>query len=377
MSHFLKVASASSATLALIAGTAMTSAYAVGETPAPAETTPAPVQVTPAPVETTPAPVETTPAPVETTPAPVETTPAPVETTPAPAETTPTAEDLIPAIGTKITLDDGVLFLTSAAPVLNEDGSNTGLATVPNSAFDGSFAVVDNADTLKIGDEVKVKLDYTNAVGVDQIKAVWDSSADATMLGTWSSSDTNVVSVDGGLVAKAAGAGTATLTFTPVFVKDGVVVEAERTFTVTVTVPGDAAETPAPAETTPAPAETTEAPAPAVEATSDPAAVVPAAAETPFVYENCAAVYAANAAPIHEGDYGWDASLDADGDKVGCEDVPNYVNDSSVDQTATYADGTQPELAETGAEAAVPFVAGLSLLALGTGAVVYSRRRTN
>ncbi|MEV0091261.1 excalibur calcium-binding domain-containing protein [Streptomyces sp. NPDC050738] len=36
-------------------------------------------------------------------------------------------------------------------------------------------------------------------------------------------------------------------------------------------------------------------------------------------YKNCDAVRAANAAPIHRGDPGYDSHLDRDGDGVGCE----------------------------------------------------------
>jgi hypothetical protein len=42
-------------------------------------------------------------------------------------------------------------------------------------------------------------------------------------------------------------------------------------------------------------------------------------ADPPGPYPDCAAVRAAGAAPLHEGDLGWNAALDGDGDGVGCE----------------------------------------------------------
>ncbi|MEB0268009.1 excalibur calcium-binding domain-containing protein, partial [Cryobacterium sp. 10I5] len=36
-------------------------------------------------------------------------------------------------------------------------------------------------------------------------------------------------------------------------------------------------------------------------------------------YENCTAVRAAGAAPIHPGDPGWQSKFDRDKDGVGCE----------------------------------------------------------
>lgn len=58
------------------------------------------------------------------------------------------------------------------------------------------------------------------------------------------------------------------------------------------------------------------APAPAAPAPA-PAAPAPAAPAT--FYQNCDAVRAAGAAPIHRGDAGYSSKLDRDGDGVGCE----------------------------------------------------------
>jgi Excalibur calcium-binding domain/Staphylococcal nuclease homologue len=57
-----------------------------------------------------------------------------------------------------------------------------------------------------------------------------------------------------------------------------------------------------------------------------PVAVVPvtaapttAAPPAAVYYQNCTAVRAAGAAPIHAGDPGWQSKFDRDGDGVGCE----------------------------------------------------------
>ena len=70
-------------------------------------------------------------------------------------------------------------------------------------------------------------------------------------------------------------------------------------------------------------------PAPAAAPAPEPAPVVapaPAAAPAPapaapsdVYYENCTAVKAAGAAPIHPGDPGWQSKFDRDKDGVGCE----------------------------------------------------------
>jgi endonuclease YncB( thermonuclease family) len=58
----------------------------------------------------------------------------------------------------------------------------------------------------------------------------------------------------------------------------------------------------APVPSTPAPTTLTTTPAPAA-----------------VYYQNCTAVRAAGAAPIHAGDPGWQTKFDRDGDGVGCE----------------------------------------------------------
>lgn len=62
------------------------------------------------------------------------------------------------------------------------------------------------------------------------------------------------------------------------------------------------------------------APEPAPEPVPAPEpAPAPAPAPAPVYYENCDAVRAAGAAPIHAGDPGYSRKLDRDGDGVGCE----------------------------------------------------------
>jgi hypothetical protein len=62
------------------------------------------------------------------------------------------------------------------------------------------------------------------------------------------------------------------------------------------------------------------APAPPVAAPDPAPAPAPPPAPAPVVYyENCTAVRAAGAAPIHVGDPGYSRKLDRDGDGIGCE----------------------------------------------------------
>ncbi|WP_366246666.1 GmrSD restriction endonuclease domain-containing protein [Cellulosimicrobium cellulans] len=76
-------------------------------------------------------------------------------------------------------------------------------------------------------------------------------------------------------------------------------------------LPG-AADAAAPRAEEPSPA----APAPT---SAPPPAPAPAPAPADVVYENCAAVRAAGAAPIHAGQPGYSPEFDGDGDGVGCE----------------------------------------------------------
>lgn len=323
--------------------------------------------------------------------------PAPVEDATPVEEEAPSVE--IP-VGTPIKLADGGLFYISDDPSLDEEGNATGLTTVPRDAFEGTVLEIKNLDSLTVGSTVEIGADYTNSVGYEKFAALLAENPNAALGGVLTSSDESVIAVDNN-TATVTGPGTATLTFVVTLVRDGAVVESDLILTYTVTIADPSAE-PAPVEPTepapaepapaePAPAEPAPAePAPAepapvveeqpviappVEATTDPA--VAPAAEKPFVYQNCAAVYEAGAAPIHKGDYGWDASLDADGDGVGCEVKPDYTNTNNAAQNNTQAAANNKQLANTGAETTAPLAAGFGLLALGAGAVAVSRRRAS
>jgi hypothetical protein len=95
---------------------------------------------------------------------------------------------------------------------------------------------------------------------------------------------------------------------------------------------GDTTTTVEPAPTTtavPTTTTTTTTPPPAPVATAEvpvqPAPVQPPAVEPPPVeppaayYKNCDAARAAGAAPIHQGEPGYRAGLDRDGDGIACD----------------------------------------------------------
>ena len=66
------------------------------------------------------------------------------------------------------------------------------------------------------------------------------------------------------------------------------------------------------------PTPTTE-PAPEPAEVPAPKQATPDGQESNVFYQNCSAVRAAGAAPIHIGDPGWDRKFDRDGDGIGCE----------------------------------------------------------
>ncbi|MFJ6001792.1 excalibur calcium-binding domain-containing protein [Arthrobacter sp. NPDC092385] len=96
-------------------------------------------------------------------------------------------------------------------------------------------------------------------------------------------------------------------------------------------------------------------------------------------YENCDAVRAANAAPIHLGETGYRAGLDRDGDGIGCEaaggDDRAVATSYGADDTDN-ANGTD-ELAYTGTGEDMKVAGGIgaALLALGAGVVLAGRGR--
>lgn len=315
------------------------------------------------------------------------------------AETAPEDDSII---GHPINLPDGVLFSLSSDRSLDGNGNTTGLATVPVAALQGTRVAVENADSLTVGNILTPYFDYTHAADLPAIEAVLKDYPEASIMGTWSSSDSAVLEVredDNGVSLVAVGAGTVTLTYTPDYVEGNKLATSPLTYTVELTIassstpvepeptpvdptpaptPGPVDPTPAPVDPTPAPTPTPEQPAPPVADPTDPAA--------PFVYENCAAVYEAGAAPIREGDYGWHKSLDADGDGVGCEVKPDYTNEKDANKDAaqkqknnsssTTGKQNNKQLANTGAEALAPLMGGMALIAAGASAVAVSRRRT-
>lgn len=65
------------------------------------------------------------------------------------------------------------------------------------------------------------------------------------------------------------------------------------------------------------PAQPSQASLPAPQSADHAALVGPSPADV--VYASCTAVRAAGAAPITEGDPGWDPKFDRDGNGVGCQ----------------------------------------------------------
>lgn len=373
-----------------------------------------------------------------------------------------------------VNLADGVLIETAENPTIAADGTPTGLATVESAEIQNLETILESAKTeLTVGAKDTVEI-AENSVGA-AIKAY----PNARVLGVWTVSDPSILTVtpQGAIEAKAPG--TATVTFTPAEVSQGVVTEGARSVTLEITVV--AAEEPTPAVTeTPAPVETaapapvaTETPAPvatetaapvvaetpapvkveapastpaaesapteavvtsavaadasapvqapasteavatsavAAEAPASQAAAPRAAAASTSVYENCADVHAKLGREIHRNEVGYEPKLDRDGDGVGCELTPDYENTQngseqtvvnqggsentssangiytsdgsrSVDSLASsdpanaYYGSTETTLANTGFSAMGIFAGGMTLLGLGTAAVVTSRRK--
>lgn len=177
------------------------------------------------------------------------------------------------------------------------------------------------------------------------------------------------------------------------------------------TAPAETAEAPAPvAAQAPAPTDAVATSAVAAEAPASQAVAPRVTATSTSVYENCADVHAKLGREIHQNEVGYEPKLDRDGDGVGCELTPDYENtqngseqtvvnqggsentsstngiypsdDSrSVDSLASsdpanaYYGSTETTLANTGFSAMGIFAGGMTLLGLGTAAVVTSRRK--
>ncbi len=342
-------------------------------------------------------------------------------------------------------LTDGYL-VTTATSNIAQDGTPSGFFTIGAGKIDDASIGVENA-TMTAGDNQTVQILAPSAA--DEIT----QQGGLTIAGYWTSSDADILTVDEVGNITAVGEGTASLSFTPLYVQDGKIIEAVPVLGTEITVEAAAQEpapevtptpeqtpapevTPTPEETpapevTPAPVETpapvtpveSEAPAPVApveEAAPVVAPVTPvqqpvaqAAADpasTEFIYENCAAVWDATGGPITSSDYGYGVSLDSDRDGIACETRPDYVNEAGISDAgyssenaavvnssdtsgyvrsseSSYSDaglrGSQDSyyassydsLAHTGANAYGIFVAGLALLGLGTAAVLFSRRR--
>lgn len=379
-----------------------------------------------------------------------------------------------------VNLADGVLIETAENPTIAADGTPTGLATVEPTEIQNLEIILESTKT-----ELTVGTKDTVGIAENSVGAAIKAYPNARVLGAWTVSDPSILTVtpQGAIETKAPG--TATVTFTPAEVSQGVVTEGARPVTLEITVV--AAEEPTPAVTeTPAPVETaapvaTETPAPVASETPAPVATetaAPAAAETPApvkaeapasapaadsaptdavvtsavaadtpapaqapasteavatsavaaeapssqavapraaaastsVYENCADVHAKLGREIHQNEEGYEPKLDRDGDGVGCELTPDYENTqngseqtvvnqggsentsstngiytsddsrsvetyASSDPANAYYGSTETTLANTGFGAMGIFAGGMTLLGLGTAAVVTSRRK--
>ena len=73
---------------------------------------------------------------------------------------------------------------------------------------------------------------------------------------------------------------------------------------------------------------------PSATASASASTFVSASASPSYKYPNCAAVWADGKGPIHKGDPDFHDDLDADHDGVGCEQRPDYVNDTTSESSA-------------------------------------------
>ncbi|MFW0183446.1 5'-nucleotidase C-terminal domain-containing protein [Rothia sp. CCM 9417] len=153
---------------------------------------------------------------------------------------------------------------------------------------------------------------------------------------------------------------------------------------------GSSAEPPAPVEPPqptptadptdqPAPSPSQGAVTPAPKTSSAPAPTTP---ETPFTYENCAAVWDKLGRPIGSDEAGFHKGLDADGDQLGCELNPNYTNraeDGSAVKASSGAtkssSASSNRLANTGFTASLIAAAGGLALLAGVAVLRAGRRK--
>lgn len=365
-----------------------------------------------------------------------------------------------------INLPDGVLVQDSIAPTVAADGTPQGYMTVAPAETAGiALALVSDKTELTVGD--------TDVLGIkaDSVGPAISGLEFARVVGAWSVSDDSVLTVNENGGVQAVAPGTATITFTPDTVLDGTVIPGDQSFTLEVTVVAAVepapvtSEPPAPEETptpevvpapadptapvaeeteTPAPVETS-APAPAPVASETPAPVAtetpaveeapvkvqnaaaaetapapqtsaPAAEETvpaaePLVagnavaYQNCADVRDRLGRPIHRGEEGYESKLDRDGDGIGCELPADYENEANQQGSSQYGGSTgttsaesrsafdrgdyastnpanasysseHQRLAHTGTDPLGIFASGLALLGAGTATVLLNRRKS-
>lgn len=369
-SRFIKVASATSATIALLAGTALAPAFAADDATA---------QVVSAAAV---------------------------------------------SVGIPINLPNGVLVQTSPTATVVDDGTAEGYITVAPEDVQGLTPELKSGKTqLNVGDTDSFFVDI--AKGGSTVSALQEP---ASIVGSWTVSNPSVLNVGTDNTVIASAPGTATLTFTPTSVSGEAVSADARPLTVEVTVIAEVEETPAPVETAvsaPAESETpapvvTEAPAPVATETSAPVETevsAPAATEVPVaavpeapvaaapaaeapapsstsLYENCADVHAQVGHSLHDGDAGYEAKLDRDGDGEACELNPDYENaDSALTEDGTYAshnpangtyyvndsysaESNRETLANTGFGSLGIFAGGMTLLGAGATAVIVSRRKS-
>lgn len=193
-------------------------------------------------------------------------------TTPPAAEHSQTVPN-----NTAIKLADGVLLATTPNPVLDAQGNPEGFVTVAESAFTGVTVHHFNS-SLVAGDRDVVAIDASAAQGE------LSKYEGARIVGTWASSDPTVLTVDQQGTVQTLKEGSATVTFTPIIVKDGVATPGSTVFATELTVhaPASAPSTTPPTEPSDSPSpESTEASEPAptatpVEAVNTPAPTVPA-----------------------------------------------------------------------------------------------------
>ncbi len=218
-SRFIKVASATSATIALLAGTALAPAFAADDATAQVVSATAAVSV-----------------------------------------------------GTPINLPDGVLVQTSPTATVADDGTAEGYTTVAPEDVQGLTPELKSGKTqLNVGDTDSFFVDI--AKGGSTVSALQEP---ASIVGSWTVSNPSVLSVGTDNTVIASAPGTATLTFTPTSVSGEAVSADARPLTVEVTVIAEMEETPAPVETAvSAPVET------AVSAPAESETPAPVAIEAP------------------------------------------------------------------------------------------------